>query len=482
MKKRSALLLSTLFVAGCFAVNNGVAHADTVDNNSAVQTTTQNTNVAQDNSQSATTNTSATNTNVNANSSSNTNAAGTTTNTQTTDTTPQTQTVSVNQPQVQDKFVGQINYVKGYGVNLWKLNQDQSLTWIAPRRLAHGSKWQVYGYTDLADKKMRLYNLGGNQWVDSQYLVNTSVPAKSAEKTDWQKDATALPANSFIVIGYTPGYGTAVWRQEGNQMRTTGKTLYNGTAWKAFSQKTLNNILYYNVGGNQWVNSNYAIVGAATAKYTSLKNDPLSREYYTTQYNPVFAPWGCASAALSMLMKYDGSWDKVPGADEAAKLKYMQDNLPRNKAQGGQDGNPYNGKGFTRVILSYALKNYAHSLGDNKVKDISGASLNTIARLVEAGHPVLYYGWSSYNGNGKGTAGQEWARNHCKVIFGYNPSNNTFLVHDPLYMNKHFRKGGSGEREGIYNGYDLGPIAWVSYSSLAKEYAYRGGSNALTVQ
>lgn len=452
MKKRSAILLSTLFAAGVFAVNTGVVHADTVNgtdsaNATAVQTT------ATDSTQTAAENTLA---NTAENNTTNTNQ----------------HTVAVDKPQVQQNFVGQINYKPGYGVNLWKLNEDQSLTWIQPRRLASGSKWAVYGYTDLAQSKKRVYNLGGNQWVDSQYLVKANNATATGDKT--------LPANSFVVISYKPGYGTAVWRQEGTQMHTTGKTLYNGTVWKAYSQKNLNDRLYYNVGGNQWINSEFAVAGTSTGKYTSLKTNPMSREYYTSQYNPVFAPWGCASTALSMLMKYDGNFSKVPGSTEAQKLAYMQNHLPRVKALGGQDGNPYNGKGFTRVILAYALNDYAHALGDNKVKDITGASLNTIARLVEAGHPVLYYGWSAYNGNGQGVAGQQWARNHCKVIFGYNPANNTFLVHDPLYMNKYFYKGGSGAREGIHNGYDLGPIAWVSYNSIAKEFAYRGGNQALT--
>ena len=181
-----------------------------------------------------------------------------------------------------------------------------------------------------------------------------------------------------------------------------------------------------------------------------------------------------------MLMKYDGSFNNIPGSTEAAKLKYMQDHLPRNKAEGGQDGNPYNGAGFTRVILSNRLAQYAHELGDSKIQDISGASLSTIAGLVQAGHPVLYYGWSSYNGNGRGS--DPYTRNHCKVIFGYNPANNTFLVHDPLYRYNHFTRGGGGQREGIYNGYDLGPISWVSAQSINQEFAYNGGNNALTIQ
>lgn len=492
MKHRSAILLSTLFAAGLFAVNSNVVKADTTDTVNTAATNQTNT-TKQNNSVQSTTSTTTNN------SQQTTNQDQNQTNTNQTPANNDQNQAANNQQKpaaptrkvVADKFTGKINYVKGYGVNLWKLNDDNSLSWIAPRRLQSGSQWKVFSYTDLTEKNMRLYNLGGNQWVDGKYLVNASnnqkvVATPQATNTANNKpavstnDMTALPKGSFVVVGYTPHYGIALYNERNNAMHATGRSLPNGSAWNTFGKKTVNSRLYYNLGGNQWVDANWVIEGVANGKERVLKSNANSREYYTTQYNPVFAPWGCASAALSMLMKYDGTWKNVPGSTEEAKLRYMQDHLPRNKAQGGQDGNPYNGAGFTAVINSKALTNYAHALGDSKIRDISGVSLGNIAKLIEAGHPVLYYGWSSYNGNGKGTAGQQWARNHCKVIFGYNPANNTFLVHDPLYMNKHFYKGGSGQREGIYNGYDLGPIAWVSASSIQREFAYRGGNNALT--
>ncbi|WP_297815884.1 C39 family peptidase [uncultured Lactobacillus sp.] len=489
MKHRSAILLSTLFAAGLFAVNSNVVKADTTDTTNAAATsqttTTEQNKAAQPAAETAN---NSENKDQAANQNQNQNAAN---QTPATNQTPQQPAKPANTRKVvADQFTGKINYIKGYGVNLWKLNDDNSLSWIAPRRLQSGSQWKVFSYTDLTEKNMRLYNLGGNQWVDGKYLVNAAnnkkVVATPQANTPVNKPTastngmTALPKGSFVVVGYTPHYGIALYNERNNAMRYAGRHLANGTAWSTFGKKTVNNNLYYNLGGNQWVDAHWVIEGVANGKERVLKNNASSREYYTTQYNPVFAPWGCASAALSMLMKYDGTWKNVPGSSEEAKLRYMQDHLPRNKAQGGQDGNPYNGAGFTAVINSKALTNYAHALGDSKIRDISGVSLGNIAKLIEAGHPVLYYGWSSYNGNGKGVAGQQWARNHCKVIFGYNPANNTFLVHDPLYMNKHFFKGGSGQREGIYNGYDLGPIAWVSASSISREFAYKGGNNALT--
>ena len=304
---------------------------------------------------------------------------------------------------------------------------------------------------------------------------NTNKPSQPSQNTQNEEKATWVKQEgTFITAGpinlrTAPSTKSAIIAQLPAGSEVNYDAYYQTGNYVWLRQPRANNQYGYLVGrnnGQAW---------GTFGKYRVLKDRADSTQYYTSQYNPVFAPWGCASAALSMLMKYDGTFKNVPGATEYDKLKYMQDNLPRNKNLGGQDGNPYTGAGFTRVILSNALTNYAHQLGDKNVRDISGASLDTIANLVLDGHPVLYYGWSSYNGGGN------MARNHCKVIMGYNGANNTFLVHDPLYMNKHFYKGGGGMREGIYNGYDLGPISWVSANSIAKEYAYKGGYNALTI-
>ncbi|MCH3904484.1 MAG: C39 family peptidase [Lactobacillus sp.] len=448
MKKASALLGSLLFSVGLLAVSGQAVKADTVQ--PAQTTATEQVQTTQTTAEQTATD-------------------------QTTD------QVATNAPAVSQQSTTQINYVKGYGVNLWQLNADQSVSWTG-RRLTTGTKWKTFGYTDLSKSQQRVYNLGGNQWIYAQYLVDAgtkqkvagyqaaSSQTKPSGQTPAQTTDITPAANGTVgIVGYRPSYGTVLYSLNGNTATPTGRFLKNGTAWKIVGSKTINGTTYYNLGGNQWVNAAYIVTGNANGAYRVLKSNPSSREYYTSQYNPVFAPWGCASSALSMLMKYDGNWKNVPGNSEKAKLTYMQNHLPRNKANGGQDGDPYTGRGFSRVILSYRLTQYAHSLGDAKIVDVSGVSLSGIIDLIKGGKPVLYYGWSSYQAGG--------ARNHCKVIFGYNAHNNTFLVHDPLYQYKYFYRGGGGMREGVRNGYDLGPIAWVSARTIAREYA----GNALTI-
>lgn len=287
----------------------------------------------------------------------------------------------------------------------------------------------------------------------------------STQKTVKQ---SKLAKNSYIIVSYKPKSHIHIYTKNGNSFKRNGKLLKNGATLKAYDKAKKGSSTYYYVGKKRWVNSKNVIqYHLKHTRYNVLKKNAKSRQYYTSQYFPVFAPWGCASSSLSMLMKYDGTWHKVPGSTDQAKLTYMQNHLPRNKSNGGQDGNPYNGLGFTRVILSYRLMSYAHQLGDKKVKDVSGISMNNLAKLVLSGHPVLYYGYSSYNGTGY--------RNHAKVIFGYSKKSNKFLVHDPLYQANKFYKGGGG-----HNRYDLGPISWVKASSIKGEFAYKGGNNALT--
>jgi uncharacterized protein YvpB len=300
-------------------------------------------------------------------------------------------------------------------------------------------------------------------------LDKTTITANKSNKTNLNQ--TPLTKNSYLVVSYLPNKSIHLYtRNNMNQFQRNGKVIKNGATLKTYTMVKSGNSTYYYVGKKQWVNSKNVIKYALKhTRYNVLKNSPKSQQYYTSQYFPVFAPWGCASSALSMLMKYDGTWNKVSGSTDTAKLTYMQNNLPRNRATGGQDGDPYTGKGFTRVILSYCLMNYAHQLGDKKIKDVSGISMNNLKQLVLANHPVLYYGYSSYNDTG--------ARNHAKVIFGYSKKSDQFLVHDPLYQAKRFYEGGGGR-----NRYDLGPISWVKASSVKSEFAYKGGNNALTVK
>lgn len=339
-------------------------------------------------------------------------------------------------------FVGRINYVPGYGVRLFQING--STVTNTGRYLQHGTTWKVSGTITINGRGYT--NLGGNQWVESQYIVNAADSSAT--------DDSSLPNGTFAVISYAKGYGIAVWQQNSNGTFSVANhaPLTNGTRWAVHKKTTANGRTYYNLGGNQWIQADYAVVGRATG-------DALTLDVpYVSQYNPVFAPWGCAATAMSMLLGYDGvTIDK-------SFLTYAQDHLPMYPGNpGGQKGNVYTGAGFGWVIGPNALTDYAHNW-DKKVVNVSGASTETIKQLVLTGHPVLYYGWSSYQNLKADTN-----RNHCKVILGY--KDGQFLVHDPLYSNSSKTAGQGGTKElGYNNGYDQGAIYWSTMSKFNAEY------------
>ncbi|WP_251867305.1 C39 family peptidase [Enterococcus malodoratus] len=168
---------------------------------------------------------------------------------------------------------------------------------------------------------------------------------------------------------------------------------------------------------------------------------------YVSQYVPVFSPWGCAGASMTMLLKYKG---------KNVDLKYVQDHLPMYpNDKGGQKGNVYTGAGFGWVITPDSLANYAKKWYKN-VSNISNISTQNIVDRIINGNPVLYYGYSSYQAN--------TIRNHCKVIAGY--KDNKFLVYDPLYYSSSAKAGSGGPNKT----YDRGAMAWVSITDFAKEW------------
>lgn len=239
------------------------------------------------------------------------------------------------------------------------------------------------------------------------------------------------------------------WRYEGISMRVplTGRQLFriynpnSGEHFFTLDAKERDNLK--RVGWRNEGISWYTLGGAEPiAPVERTLNVP-----YVSQYVPVFSPWGCAGASMTMLLRYKG---------KTVDLKYVQDNLPMYpNDKGGQKGNVYTGAGFGWVITPDSLANYAKKWYKN-VSNISNVSTQNIVDRIINGNPVLYYGYSSYQAN--------TIRNHCKVIAGY--KDNKFLVYDPLYYSANAKAGSGGPNKT----YDRGAMAWVSITDFAKEW------------
>ena len=132
------------------------------------------------------------------------------------------------------KAIGYVDYVPGYGINVWDAPKGQA----TGQKLPDNSAWKISHKAVLADGQV-WYQVGKNQWVDGQYISLSPV-------------SRMKPLSGAIQINYVPGYGVRVY-QSADTSKPTNKLLKHGTAWKVFGE--LNG--FYNVGKNQWIKVDY---------------------------------------------------------------------------------------------------------------------------------------------------------------------------------------------------------------------------------
>ena len=227
------------------------------------------------------------------------------------------------------------------------------------------------------------------------------------------------------------------------------KTVYYASNGQMqYGARKINNNLYFfdTTTGAMYVR-NFVNVNGQT--YYAGNNGVLMAPRYISQLTPIFAGWGCAVASSAMLMSIKG---------ENLDLWYAYSHEPQ--------AGVFNGVGFTRVISANNLTNYMRQF-DGGFRNISGSSIDQIKNLVNSGHPVLYYGYSSYEYS------YAW-KNHCKVIVGY--SNGKFHIYDPCYYGQY-----DGPNTRGHGHYDLGADQWRTESQLAAEYYGNNGSGAVTI-
>ena len=85
----------------------------------------------------------------------------------------------------------QINYVAGYGINVWTSYNNPTFT---GKRLAHGTTVNVLASaTDSKGKTW--YKVGTDEWIPAEYAV----------------DANTKQMNATMYVNYVAGYGINVW-------------------------------------------------------------------------------------------------------------------------------------------------------------------------------------------------------------------------------------------------------------------------------
>lgn len=139
-----------------------------------------------------------------------------------------------------------IDYVPGYNVREYSYPGDE---WTG-KQIKHGTSVSVTKRAVFQNGE-EWYKLGDGNWVKKQYVKAGQNPNEAVE------------ARGVVTVNYVPGYGIAVYKEPGKsalvQVNGKPKRLAHGTSWKSFKKQIVNNVTYYNVGGNQWVNGNFVI-------------------------------------------------------------------------------------------------------------------------------------------------------------------------------------------------------------------------------
>ncbi|WP_155286322.1 SLAP domain-containing protein [Lacticaseibacillus zhaodongensis] len=124
------------------------------------------------------------------------------------------------------------------------------------RVLSAGTNWKSFAVVIGKDGR-EYYDLGGNQYVlvsAVSLAVKTKTPAAATSKAQTKLHAIAH-------INYVPGYGIQVWHGDFKTMARNAdgslKKLGDQTNWKVFGVVTDKGHVFYNLGGDQFIDAAY---------------------------------------------------------------------------------------------------------------------------------------------------------------------------------------------------------------------------------
>ncbi len=188
-----------------------------------------------------------------------------------------------------------------------------------------------------------------------------------------------------------------------------------------------------------------------TAEETTLPPLPSSAKVEGVPYlNQISLgyPMGCEAVSATMVLRfygYDVTAEQMVNAVPTGSKKYQKDGVwyaadpfeefvgdPRKKRADGAYG-----------CFAKPLAEGMSKFAGDRVKNISGCTVEDLFRHVSEGRPVVVWGASNgvtiyegvlwqcvdSNGNPTGKTYQELVREHCLVLIGYNEEN--VILHDP---------------------------------------------------
>lgn len=174
------------------------------------------------------------------------------------------------------------------GVNERKVIQKTCFVTSAPVESSVGKLVKTLHRGDVVDVTKYIaygngvkYALTNYGWIDAIAIVPIVSQAPVARMSD------ASVVNKIVKINYIPKYGIAVWQKPAHHV--VGKYLAHGTSWRVDRQISINNHLWYRVGTNQWIDSQYTIVTYDSKKVAEPKTQAPASPVSSAGRNEVAA-------------------------------------------------------------------------------------------------------------------------------------------------------------------------------------------------
>ena len=130
-----------------------------------------------------------------------------------------------------------IEYVPGYSIAVWTAPADGKV--IPGKLLKHGTSWKTFAVSTVG--KTVWYNLGGNQWIPATY-AHAAGTTNGKTEIMARRDVTVTRMGGAHIVSSPSGKVIA------------GRTLPTGSKWRSFGYVD-NGLLWYDLGGNQWINA-----------------------------------------------------------------------------------------------------------------------------------------------------------------------------------------------------------------------------------
>ena len=166
-------------------------------------------------------------------------------------------------------------YQKVRGIGTTKVDKGKIALWNRPsfngsitRMISSGTRWQIYGEAS-GGGSSTWYDLGGNQWIDGQYMDFSAANDVEPKPVGGASDSNDTSSDTSDTVWSYSAPGT--WNTRVKQYTT-------GNQVTIYGQGTAGGATWYNIGTNEWLEADYLTFGNNTDVDPSGSADNMDAE------------------------------------------------------------------------------------------------------------------------------------------------------------------------------------------------------------